>query len=372
MSKKRQNASQLKLCDEMNKTAQEIATINVSRQTIYREIKRNRRHAKRRTATGKAIFCKHRNNCPYKATFRHQGLTVCLEKCEHFEDDFCEKLLTFPFCCNKCSKKRFCNKDKYYYEADKSELIATTRRTESRKGIIISKDDFTYINEIVSISLKKEQSIEHILFNHEEINVSAVTIRNWINEGYMNARNIDLPRTVRFKVKKQYIARVIKNPELLIGRTYKDYKQWVKTNKVHTVQIDTVHGSKSDNNFILTIYFPDIHFQFGILINSLSPDVVNSVFYDLRKKMGNELYKTIFPVILCDNGFEFLKLSEIENDPLTGEQLSKIFYCDPYRSSQKGACERNHVFIRYIKVKGKSLDNLSQDDVELMFSHINS
>ncbi len=188
----------------------------------------------------------------------------------------------------------------------------------------------------------------------------------------MNARNIDLPRTVRFKVKKQYIARVIKNPELLIGRTYKDYKQWVKTNKVHTVQIDTVHGSKSDNNFILTIYFPDIHFQFGILINSLSPDVVNSVFYDLRKKMGNELYKTIFPVILCDNGFEFLKLSEIENDPLTGEQLSKIFYCDPYRSSQKGACERNHVFIRYIKVKGKSLDNLSQDDVELMFSHINS
>lgn len=58
----------------MNKAAQEIASvINVSRQTIYREMKRNRRHAKRRTATGKSIFCKHRNNCPYKAKFRYQG-----------------------------------------------------------------------------------------------------------------------------------------------------------------------------------------------------------------------------------------------------------------------------------------------------------
>lgn len=358
---------------ELKRSAIEVSEIlNVSRQTIYREIKRNRRFVKRRSSSNKSVFCKFRNSCPYKATLRHQGFTICFQKCEHFENDVCEKLLKFPFCCNTCSKKRYCNNDKFYYEAEKSHALSSKRRSESRQGIRISKDDFTYIDNVVSGSLKKGQSLEHTLANHKEINVSVVTIRRWINAGYMNARNIDLPRAVRFKVKKQYIPRVIKNPELLIGRTYKDYKQWVKTNNIHTVQIDTVHGMKSDNQYILTIYFPDIHFQFGILIYSLSPDAVNAVFKTLLIRLGSTLYKTIFPIILCDNGFEFLKLTEIELEPSTGKQLTKVFYCDPYRSSQKGACERNHEFIRYIKAKGKTLDDLTQEDVDLMFSHINS
>ena len=52
--------------------------------------------------------------------------------------------------------------------------------------------------------------------------------------------------------------------------------------------------------------------------------------------------------------------------------LSNVFFCDPYNSSQKGACERNHEFIRYILPKGKSFDSLNQKDVDLVFSHINS
>ena len=95
--------------------------LKVSRQTIYREIKRNRKMVKRRTSSNKSVFCKHRNDCPYKATMRHQGFTVCFEKCEHFEDDICDGLLKFPFCCNTCSKKTYCIKQKYYYDVKHSE-----------------------------------------------------------------------------------------------------------------------------------------------------------------------------------------------------------------------------------------------------------
>jgi hypothetical protein len=49
-----------------------------------------------------------------------------------------------------------------------------------------------------------------------------------------------------------------------------------------------------------------------------------------------------------------------------------VFYCNPYCSSQKGACERNHEFLRYIEPKYHSLDHLNQDKVNLIFSHINS
>lgn len=75
--------------------------------------------------------------------------------------------------------------------------------------------------------------------------------------------------------------------------------------------------------------------------------------------------------MLSDNGIEFNKLFEFEIDD-NGECLSHVFYCNPYCSSQKGACERNHEFIRYVEPKYHSLNHLDQDKVNLIFSHINS
>ena len=49
-----------------------------------------------------------------------------------------------------------------------------------------------------------------------------------------------------------------------------------------------------------------------------------------------------------------------------------MFFTNPYRSTDKASCERNHEFIRYVIPKGKSLDFLTQEKVELLFSHINS
>ena len=63
---------------------------------------------------------------------------------------------------------------------------------------------------------------------------------------------------------------------------------------------------------------------------------------------------------------------EIETSFLTGEIITKVFYCDAYNSSQKAQIERNHEFIRYFFKKGESIDNLTQKMVDLMFSHINS
>ena len=50
----------------------------------------------------------------------------------------------------------------------------------------------------------------------------------------------------------------------------------------------------------------------------------------------------------------------------------KIYYTRTYSSSDKAECEKNHVIVRYINPKGDSWDNLTQDDVNKMFSHINS
>ena len=91
----------------------------------------------------------------------------------------------------------------------------------------------------------------------------------------------------------------------------------------------------------------------------------------LEDILGKELFKCMFPVILTDNGMEFSDpdLFEFSQD---GIRRTNLFYCDPRRSEQKGGIEKNHEYIRYIIPKGQPFDDLTQEKVALMMSHINS
>ncbi len=185
------------------------------------------------------------------------------------------------------------------------------------------------------------------------------------------SKNIDMPRVVRFKVTKEYNHRICKPAGVLAGRTYKDYKEYIKQypNKL-VVELDTVYGLQTDSKRILTVHFPSIKFQFGILLENATVEEVNSKLLALRKLIGVELWQAIFSILLTDNGPEFNKLYELEVDE-NGESMSKVFYCDSYCSSQKGSCERNHELFRYIQPKRKSIQHFTQKTVDFIFSNIN-
>lgn len=51
---------------------------------------------------------------------------------------------------------------------------------------------------------------------------------------------------------------------------------------------------------------------------------------------------------------------------------SKLFFCDPNHSDQKGRIEKNHTLIRDILPKGTSFANLTQEEINLLCSHVNS
>ena len=79
----------------------------------------------------------------------------------------------------------------------------------------------------------------------------------------------------------------------------------------------------------------------------------------------------MFPVILTDRGSEFTDPLAIEFSR-DGRRRTRVFYCDPQCSNQKGGIEVTHEFIRRILLKGTALNDLTQKDVSLMMSHINS
>lgn len=79
----------------------------------------------------------------------------------------------------------------------------------------------------------------------------------------------------------------------------------------------------------------------------------------------------LFSLLLTDRGTEFEKINLFMVDSEGNTRLN-IFYCDPYNSSQKPHIENTHNYVRDVIPNEVDLTNLTQDDLDLMFSHINS
>lgn len=164
----------------------------------------------------------------------------------------------------------------------------------------------------------------------------------------------------------------VKDLKVLLNRTFRDFKRVTTANPDRNiVQYDSLIGKRDDKKALLTIFFPKYSFQFGFLINKdSSRDVVKQV-KTLFRKLGSDMVKKIFPLNLSDNGREFTHFHQIEVDE-HGEVLCRVFFTNPYRSTDKAYCERNHALVRYFLPKSKSLNELTQPMIDEMFSHLNS
>lgn len=308
----------------------------------------------------------YRLECPNNCIKYSPGRQKCLKK--------------YPFVCNNCKKRRFCKFLHYYYDSENASFSYHKRINSANNFPKTNANTISKINKIVSPLIKNGQSVEAILMNHKEITISNSTIRNWIKEGYLECKLSELRMNGRRVPSSQYDYSKSKDYKVLsskkIGHKYGDYCLYIKLHPSSLIiQLDTVIGTKDGNNTILTIHIVNYKFQFGILLKEHSKDEVFSKlndlftkFKDLESSLGLTIYSSFTEVILTDNGVEFDNLLDFcDLDPNI-----HIFYCHPLSSFEKGSCERNHVLLRYINYKGWSFDNFVQNDIDMLFSHINS
>ena len=98
------------------------------------------------------------------------------------------------------------------------------------------------------------------------------------------------------------------------------------------------------------------------------PNALNTI----QNILTSNEYESLFSLLLTDRGTEFSKPIQFEINHNTGEVKGKIFYCDPQHSSQKPHVENNHILIRDILPKKIDLSFLTQEKLNIMFSHLNS
>ena len=338
--------------------------------TVSKEI-RNHITFKNSGAIGRPFFdCINRHNCEFKA----KG-TKCNPKiCEHYQKEICKNLSKPPYVCNGCPKKSTCTLSKQIYDSTYAFKEYKDNLTEARTGITYSEKEIENLNNIlVPLVKEQKQSIHHAVINNKnKIMCSEKEIYNLIDLGVLKIRNIDLTRKVRYRITPKNKSSYKIDKDCLNGRKYEDYINFIKKNPdTNVVEMDTVEGTKG-GKVLLTIHFVNCSFMFAFLREHNDAQSVIDIFNSIEKKVKINIFKRLFPVILTDNGPKFSNPKEIEFSKKTDEQRTKIFYCEPGRPDQKGSCEVNHEMIRRILPKGTSFDNLTQDDINKMMSHINS
>lgn len=317
--------------------------------------------------------CVAKNVCPTRCGELCKGCTHCFELCPSFQGKDCPHTTHFPWVCNGCIKRAYCNLPHYYYQPKTAQAEYETLKSECREGINMSLSEFNTMNQIVSDGLKKGQSIAHIVeTNKDQIPVSQRQVYAYLHKDLFYAGIMDSRRIPKMKPRKKNDENPIVVRKAKIGRTFEDFQELLMQDlSLVFFQIDTVEG-KQGGKVLFTLHCVKTHFQFAFLLDSKHSINVVRTFDHLQDVLGMQTFRLLFSVLLADNGTEFSDIQGIEVDAATGEKRSSIYFCHPNSAFEKGACEKNHELIRCIIPKGTSMDHLTQDKINLMMAHINS
>lgn len=334
-----------------NKSINQISKeINRSHSSILREIDRNKKYSEPSAW----------NN--YK--INHSDLVLS-----------CERLKHSPYVCNGCKSRSGCRKVRWTYYAREADNSYKEVKSEARKGINLTAEEIYKINSILTPLIKKGQTINHLYINHPDIlDFSKPSFYNYVNNGVFEFSPLDFPRIVKYKKRKNSKnRRTRKEREILINRKYDDFQKFISNHPdFNIVEMDTVEGLKEETDCFLTLLWRKSKFMLIFKLESQTSEEVTRIFNILQTLIPYDDYKRLFEVILTDNGHEFFDVLNIECMHSTGEQVTKLFFCDPHMSCQKGMIEKNHEFIRYILPKGSSFKNITQEDCDLFMNNINS
>lgn len=343
-------------------------TIGKDKSTFGKEIKKHRELVHK---SSYKINCANMKNCSHNH--------VC-DNCADFKPFTCNRRDRSPGACSGCSKYTHCRYDKYRYKADFSHKKYREDLVDSRTGINMSYEECKAMADIIVPLIKAGHSPYHIVTNHPELNISEKTLYNYIENGIfrefglldINLR-IKTKRKITKKASNKYKKR--EDKKYLNGRTYDDFINYTAENKnLSVVEMDMVYNDGSTGPFMQTFKFLDYSFMFIVYQEEKTAKSMVEGVDLLEKILGEDLFSEEVAIIKTDRGSEFCDAEGFEKEE-NESRRTRIFYCDPMASGQKGSLENNHKEIRYICPKENDLNDLglnNQEKANLIVSHINS
>ena len=204
---------------------------------------------------------------------------------------------------------------------------------------------------------------------HFKTTISHTTLYRYIDEGlFLNLTNKDLP-VKRNKKKKTYKkvtqARPSKGdsieqrPEEIDNRD--TFGNW---------EMDCVVGTQTTPKVLLVLTERKTRREIVRLMPSKTTVSVVCELDKLEKKFGTELFKKVFSTITVDNGSEFMDCDGMEKNK-DGEKRTKVYYCHPYSSYERGSNENLNKMVRRWYPKGESFMMTSEEEIAALEEWMN-
>lgn len=290
-------------------------------------------------------------------------------------EDVCLRLNRWPGVCNGCKYRRYhCSKKwRCEYSATRAQVLADDLLVGARQGLNAKESDFELMMAHIRTDVLRGLAPSQIAQGRAEgFKVHPTTIYRWIAQGYGGMSNAQLRRQVGYKPRRRHV----ENPSILHGdeRSYSAFCELSDDERAGACEMDTAIGKSRDRQCILTLYLRSCKVQVAPLLPEKTSSAVAATLDSLERCLGKKTFQQLFGLILTDNGTEFVDTDALERSVFGGKARTKVYYCDPRQSQQKGACEKCHVEIRKLlpKARGISFDELDGHDLAFVMSQINS
>lgn len=289
------------------------------------------------------------------------------------KSDKCSRRDRTPGACNGCDTLMKCKKERRLYDANKAQKEYEYTLVDSRSGINMTTSERRRVADIIKPLIEQRQSIEHILMNHPEVGLCAKTLYSYIEAGVFHdfgIINLSLKEKVQRKYKNpKYKKR--KEPVSYEGHRYDDYLKFKEEyEEIMTTEMDTLYNNSS-GPYLQTFQFTDCKVMIGKLCKEKTSENMVGTIDEFEESLSSKSFEKLFRLLLTDRGSEFQKVQLFEQNK-KGKHRLNIFYCDPMCSFQKPHVENNHNYVRDILPNGYPMEHLNQDDIDLMFTHINN
>lgn len=303
-----------------------------------------------------------------KEVKRHRYL-----KSRHNNINECPKLKRWPHVCNGCSSRYgICGYNKYIYDPEKAQRVYEKKKVECRNHVTFTDSELSALSNHIKSKCEDGASVLQAILSFKDYAISESNIYALIKKGKLSEiEKMIVSQRKRRQTTKQYEYKENININRS-GRTYIDFLKEILFKNVIVCEMDFLGKTPGKHIDILTLSLRHINLTLIFEVKNKNSSKIVGIFDYLEKLLGTEIYNKLFGIILTDREPSFADYMGIEFNKETGEQRSKIFYCDPYVSTQKAFVENRNRLLRKHISRSMSDQEISQMDLKGVESYINN
>ena len=205
--------------------------------------------------------------------------------------------------------------------------------------------------------------------------VSVATIYSYIKKGlFLRITQVDLPR--RGKRKNSYKKVEKKEPARApAGESIEQRPAEIRSREQFGHwEMDTVYSAKtSSKKALLVLTERKTRWEIIIMIPNRKAETIVKALDALERRYGAVNFRKLFCSITVDNGSEFAMADGIERSAINKTlPRTKVYFCHPYSSWERGSNENQNLMIRRKHPKGTDFAKVTKAEIEATAQWINN